>query len=300
MSPAGAIDRAAEQGLRRVTPVLAGLDLEVATGSLTAVLGPSGCGKTTLLRLIAGFEHADGGRDSPRRSRASATPTHTSRPSVAVSASSPRRAPSSPTSTSPPTSASACRARSGEAPGRGATRSGRPRGPGKALSPPTLRRPATARRPGASPGAFAGADPARRALRRPRRRPARTGAGRGSRRAARGRRHGAAGHPRPGGGALTGRHRRGHARRARSSRPASHARSTATRSTPRSRASSAKRSCSRASSTATTPRPPSGDCRPAAPASSLMVPATLMLRPEQVLCRERRRNRSTARPGDLD
>jgi iron(III) transport system ATP-binding protein len=43
------------------TPVLSGLDLEVATGSLTAVLGPSGCGKTTLLRLIAGFERADRG-----------------------------------------------------------------------------------------------------------------------------------------------------------------------------------------------------------------------------------------------
>ncbi|HEV7400790.1 MAG TPA: ABC transporter ATP-binding protein [Solirubrobacterales bacterium] len=42
-------------------PVLAGLDLEVPTGSLTAVLGPSGCGKTTLLRLLGGFEHADGG-----------------------------------------------------------------------------------------------------------------------------------------------------------------------------------------------------------------------------------------------
>jgi iron(III) transport system ATP-binding protein len=33
----------------------------VPAGSLTAVLGPSGCGKTTLLRLIGGFEHADGG-----------------------------------------------------------------------------------------------------------------------------------------------------------------------------------------------------------------------------------------------
>jgi iron(III) transport system ATP-binding protein len=42
-------------------PVLAGLDLEVPTGSLTAVLGPSGCGKTTLLRLLAGFERADEG-----------------------------------------------------------------------------------------------------------------------------------------------------------------------------------------------------------------------------------------------
>jgi iron(III) transport system ATP-binding protein len=40
-------------------PVLDALDLEVAHGSLTAVLGPSGCGKTTLLRLIAGFERAE-------------------------------------------------------------------------------------------------------------------------------------------------------------------------------------------------------------------------------------------------
>ncbi|HWF33482.1 MAG TPA: ABC transporter ATP-binding protein [Solirubrobacteraceae bacterium] len=43
------------------SPVLAGLELDVQAGSLTAVLGSSGCGKTTLLRLIAGFEHADEG-----------------------------------------------------------------------------------------------------------------------------------------------------------------------------------------------------------------------------------------------
>jgi iron(III) transport system ATP-binding protein len=42
-------------------PVLAGLDLEVPAGSLTAILGPSGSGKTTLLRVLAGFEHADAG-----------------------------------------------------------------------------------------------------------------------------------------------------------------------------------------------------------------------------------------------
>src|SRR6185369_8892884 len=40
--------------------VLAGLDLEVPAGSLTAILGPSGSGKTTLRRL-AGFERADAG-----------------------------------------------------------------------------------------------------------------------------------------------------------------------------------------------------------------------------------------------
>jgi iron(III) transport system ATP-binding protein len=41
--------------------VLHDVDLEVADGSLTAILGPSGSGKTTLLRIIAGFERADRG-----------------------------------------------------------------------------------------------------------------------------------------------------------------------------------------------------------------------------------------------
>jgi iron(III) transport system ATP-binding protein len=43
------------------TPVLCGVELSVAVGSLTAVLGASGSGKTTLLRLIAGFEEIDSG-----------------------------------------------------------------------------------------------------------------------------------------------------------------------------------------------------------------------------------------------
>jgi iron(III) transport system ATP-binding protein len=42
-------------------PVLAGLDLDVPAGTITAVLGASGCGKTTLLRLLAGFETTDAG-----------------------------------------------------------------------------------------------------------------------------------------------------------------------------------------------------------------------------------------------
>ncbi len=41
--------------------VLRGVDLNVASGSLVAILGPSGSGKTTLLRLVCGFERADGG-----------------------------------------------------------------------------------------------------------------------------------------------------------------------------------------------------------------------------------------------
>jgi iron(III) transport system ATP-binding protein len=42
-------------------PVLTGLDLDVPTSSVTALLGPSGCGKTTLLRIVAGFLDADAG-----------------------------------------------------------------------------------------------------------------------------------------------------------------------------------------------------------------------------------------------
>src|SRR6266498_182994 len=43
------------------TPVLRDLSLDVASGSLTALLGPSGGGKSTLLRVIAGLEQPDTG-----------------------------------------------------------------------------------------------------------------------------------------------------------------------------------------------------------------------------------------------
>ena len=42
--------------------VVDGLDFAVGRGDLVSLLGPSGCGKTTLLRMIAGLVHADGGR----------------------------------------------------------------------------------------------------------------------------------------------------------------------------------------------------------------------------------------------
>ena len=37
------------------------IDLDIASGQLTALLGPSGGGKSTLLRIIAGLELSDTG-----------------------------------------------------------------------------------------------------------------------------------------------------------------------------------------------------------------------------------------------
>ena len=50
-----------ELALRRLTkhyrdlPVVAGIDLAVASGEFVSLLGPSGCGKTTVLRMVAGL-----------------------------------------------------------------------------------------------------------------------------------------------------------------------------------------------------------------------------------------------------
>ena len=48
---------------RRFGPVAAvdGLSLDVRRGEMLFLLGPSGCGKSTTLRLVAGYERADGG-----------------------------------------------------------------------------------------------------------------------------------------------------------------------------------------------------------------------------------------------
>lgn len=41
--------------------IISQLSLRIKDGQFLTILGPSGCGKTTILRLIAGFEHADNG-----------------------------------------------------------------------------------------------------------------------------------------------------------------------------------------------------------------------------------------------
>jgi ABC-type lipoprotein export system ATPase subunit len=49
-------------GPDRSVPALRGVDLELAAGTVTAVVGPSGSGKSTLLRLLACVDRADSGR----------------------------------------------------------------------------------------------------------------------------------------------------------------------------------------------------------------------------------------------
>ena len=65
------IDSAAKTYLRRGAPPVEALrptELVVEPGEFVSLVGPSGCGKTTLLKLIAGLDHATGGRS--RRGRA--------------------------------------------------------------------------------------------------------------------------------------------------------------------------------------------------------------------------------------
>jgi len=43
------------------TPVIQGIDLEVADGEFCVFVGPSGCGTSTLLRMVAGLEQTTEG-----------------------------------------------------------------------------------------------------------------------------------------------------------------------------------------------------------------------------------------------
>ena len=49
---------------RRRLEVLKGIDLEIKSGELVALMGPSGCGKSTLLNIIGGLLEADSGEIS--------------------------------------------------------------------------------------------------------------------------------------------------------------------------------------------------------------------------------------------
>ena len=46
---------------RRRLEVLKGIDIEIKSGELVALMGPSGCGKSTLLNIIGGLLEADSG-----------------------------------------------------------------------------------------------------------------------------------------------------------------------------------------------------------------------------------------------
>ncbi len=70
MTPAGDAGGSGQEGSVSVRglqksfgshPVLRGVELAVAAGSVAAVLGRSGSGKTTMLRIVAGFERPDAG-----------------------------------------------------------------------------------------------------------------------------------------------------------------------------------------------------------------------------------------------
>ncbi|HEY3221930.1 MAG TPA: ABC transporter ATP-binding protein [Gemmatimonadales bacterium] len=50
------------------------MTLDIARGEILALLGPSGSGKTTMLRLLAGFETADGGRIAVAREDVTTVP----------------------------------------------------------------------------------------------------------------------------------------------------------------------------------------------------------------------------------
>jgi len=58
------------------TAVLNGVDLAVDRGEFVSLLGPSGCGKTTILRLLAGFTHADSGHVTLDGDRIEGVPSH--------------------------------------------------------------------------------------------------------------------------------------------------------------------------------------------------------------------------------
>jgi putative spermidine/putrescine transport system ATP-binding protein len=58
------------------TPVVAGLDLDIARGEFLTLLGPSGSGKTTTLMMLAGFEDPSAGSIELEGKRIDTVPPH--------------------------------------------------------------------------------------------------------------------------------------------------------------------------------------------------------------------------------
>ena len=207
------------------------VSVEVADGSLTALLGPSGSGKSTLLRIIAGLEMPDAGTGHDRRrrrhERRAAEARHRLRLPALRRVQAPHGAPQRRVRARDPQAAEGRdpRARRRAARARAAQRLRRP------LSGAALGRPAPAHGARARARHRAERAAARRAVRRARRDRAQ-GAARVAAAAARGdARDDDPRHARSGGGHGRGRPDRRHEPRARSSRRAIRARSTTTRPT---------------------------------------------------------------------
>src|SRR5262249_15739173 len=73
-APAVAIGVDGLRVVRGGVPVLDGLSLEVAAGTVTGLVGPSGGGKSTLMRAIVGRGRADHGARPARRLALAAEP----------------------------------------------------------------------------------------------------------------------------------------------------------------------------------------------------------------------------------
>jgi Cu-processing system ATP-binding protein len=58
------------------TRVLRGIDLDIITGRVTAIVGPNGAGKTTLMKIVLGLTHVDDGKVFVDGERVSDDPTY--------------------------------------------------------------------------------------------------------------------------------------------------------------------------------------------------------------------------------
>ena len=223
------------------TEAVRALDLDIADGEFMVLVGPSGCGKTTALRMVAGLEaisQGHGPHRRPRRERRAAEgPRH--RHGVPEL----RAVPAHERVRQHGVRAQAAEGAEGRDRPAGARRGPHPR-PRRAARPQAqgaLGRPAPAGRHGPGHRPPPAGVPDGRAAVEPRRQAARADPRRDRPAPARPRRHHDLRHPRPGRGHDDGRPRRGHAQgRAAAGRHARR-RSTSTRSTSSSPASSARR-----------------------------------------------------------